>query len=119
MKFPWRLLTIDNLWSQFFKAKYLKAGHVATVCASLTTSRLWKNILQIFLKVYYEQMLVKIHEPLADERTFELRPQVSSPSKVKSPGYMGCKWVERRKIKGFGGREKIMDILSFGNETEG
>lgn len=29
MKFGWNLLTTENLWTKFFKAKYVKLGHVA------------------------------------------------------------------------------------------
>ncbi|KAJ0095449.1 hypothetical protein Patl1_15066 [Pistacia atlantica] len=28
MKFAWRLVTVDNLWTRFFRAKYVKHGHI-------------------------------------------------------------------------------------------
>lgn len=51
MKFEWRLLSIDNLWTQFFKAKYIKHGHIVLASTSNTRSRFWKSISQVVPEV--------------------------------------------------------------------
>lgn len=38
MKFAWRLMTVNNLWTNFFKAKYLKLGHLATTLQNTRSS---------------------------------------------------------------------------------
>lgn len=46
MKFAWHLLTIDNLWTKFFRAKYIKTGHLCTTYLISVGSRIWKAILE-------------------------------------------------------------------------
>ncbi|KAG2411216.1 hypothetical protein I3760_Q020700 [Carya illinoinensis] len=61
MKFAWRLMAVDNLWTRFFKAKYFRHGHMAVVTPSQNDSRFWKLVLKVFPEVY-ENMYVKIRE---------------------------------------------------------
>lgn len=60
MKFAWRLLTVDNVWTRFF-AKYAKAVHLSKAKARPTDSRVWKAICQVLLEVY-DNCCVKVHE---------------------------------------------------------
>lgn len=39
MKFIWRVMINDNIWSIFFKATYIKSGHLATSNPTPTGSR--------------------------------------------------------------------------------
>lgn len=43
MKFAWKLLTEDSLWSQFFKAKYIKDRHISLLPQGNGT-RFWKKV---------------------------------------------------------------------------
>lgn len=52
MKFVWRLMTIDNIWSILFKAKYVKSSHLATSNPTPIGSQFWKAVLKVFPKFY-------------------------------------------------------------------
>ncbi|XP_042980090.1 uncharacterized protein LOC122310271 [Carya illinoinensis] len=45
MKFAWRLLTTNSLWSRFFKAKYIKQNHVFVVNPNKGSS-FWKMVIR-------------------------------------------------------------------------
>lgn len=47
MKFAWRLLTLDNLWTRFFKAKYVKSGHLALAKHTPACSWFWKSVMRV------------------------------------------------------------------------
>lgn len=55
------LLIKDNLWRKFFKAKYLKVGHIAMAERHTFGSRFWKAMMKIFLEVY-NNMHIKVRE---------------------------------------------------------
>lgn len=44
LKFAWRLLTMDNLWTRFFMAKYLRKKHFMEVSAKASDSHFWKSL---------------------------------------------------------------------------
>lgn len=52
MKFAWRLLSKENLWTKFFKAKYAKGEHLTCAKPRLVGSRFWKAICKVIPKVY-------------------------------------------------------------------
>lgn len=45
-------MKIENLWTSFFRAKYLKDGHLATTKLLAMGSQLWKKILKKIMTVY-------------------------------------------------------------------
>lgn len=45
MKFAGRLLTMQNLWIQFFLAKYVKKDHIRNAKPIKAGSHFWKEIL--------------------------------------------------------------------------
>lgn len=59
LKLAWRILSIDNLWSQFYKAKYIEQGHLVNTKSMPTESSLWKAILKLVLEVY-ENSCIKL-----------------------------------------------------------
>ncbi|KAJ0086550.1 hypothetical protein Patl1_07518 [Pistacia atlantica] len=61
MKFAWRLVTVDNLWTKFFRAKYVKHGHIFLAETRRNASRFWKSIMKVFPEVA-ENVLVKVRE---------------------------------------------------------
>ncbi|KAJ0094336.1 hypothetical protein Patl1_15029 [Pistacia atlantica] len=61
MKFAWRLVTVDNLWTKFFRAKYVKQGHIFLAETRRNASRFWKSIMKVFPEVA-ENVLVKVRE---------------------------------------------------------
>lgn len=44
MKFTWKILTENSLWSQFFRAKYIEGKHISLVDAH-KGSQFWKDIM--------------------------------------------------------------------------
>ncbi|KAJ0103213.1 hypothetical protein Patl1_06269 [Pistacia atlantica] len=61
MKFAWRLVTIDNLWTKFFWAKYVKHDHIFLAETSRNASRFWKSIMKVVPDLA-ENVLVKVSE---------------------------------------------------------
>lgn len=61
MKFAWRLLTMDNLWTQFFLAKYVKNDHIWNTKPTQVGSRFWKEILKVIPEVH-KNYFVKIRD---------------------------------------------------------
>ncbi|KAF5468900.1 hypothetical protein F2P56_013011 [Juglans regia] len=61
MKFAWRLLTVDNLWTKFFRAKFVKHGHIFMAESRRNASRFWKSIMTMFPKVL-DNVIVKVRE---------------------------------------------------------
>ncbi|XP_057965296.1 uncharacterized mitochondrial protein AtMg00310-like [Malania oleifera] len=51
MKFAWRLMTLDNLWTKFFRAKYVKQGHISMVVPKDSSSRFWKSVMWVLPQV--------------------------------------------------------------------
>ncbi|KAJ0103257.1 hypothetical protein Patl1_03683 [Pistacia atlantica] len=47
MKFAWRLVTVDNLWTKFFHAKYVKHSHIFFAETRRNASRFWKSIMNV------------------------------------------------------------------------
>lgn len=45
MKFAYRLMSTKNLWTDFFRAKYLKDGHIALATAGSSGSHFWRSII--------------------------------------------------------------------------
>lgn len=58
MKIALHILSIDNFWSRFFKAKYVKKCHLVNTKPTPTCYSFWKDI----LKVVSENTCVKIRE---------------------------------------------------------
>ncbi|KAF5467850.1 hypothetical protein F2P56_012062 [Juglans regia] len=59
-KLVWRLLTLDNLWTQFFRAKYAKEGGLVMAASRANGSQFWKALMQVFPAVYdHTKALVK------------------------------------------------------------
>lgn len=52
-------MKVDNLWTRFFKAKYVKSDHMVTTNPNPVGSQFWKAILKVSLEVY-ENVYVKI-----------------------------------------------------------
>ncbi|XP_059310293.1 uncharacterized protein LOC132061510 [Lycium ferocissimum] len=50
MKRWWRLRTIDNLWSQFVKAKYCPISNMVSKVISPNNSNIWRSLLKIRLQ---------------------------------------------------------------------
>lgn len=61
MKFFWRHMMVENLWTRFFKAKYVKSFHMDTTRPNPIGSPFWKAILKVFLQVY-ENSCIKIYK---------------------------------------------------------
>ncbi|KAG2713072.1 hypothetical protein I3843_04G149000 [Carya illinoinensis] len=61
MKFAWRLLSLDNLWTSFFKAKYLKEGHFFETTSRNSGSMFWKSICSV-MPMVKEHMVVKVQK---------------------------------------------------------
>lgn len=51
MKFAYRLMTSKNLWTDFFRAKYLKNGHIMLNVGRSYDSRFWRSVISILLEV--------------------------------------------------------------------
>ncbi|XP_040986544.1 uncharacterized protein LOC121234610 [Juglans microcarpa x Juglans regia] len=49
--FAFRILSSNNLWSDFFRAKYLRHGHFSTYKARPIDSRFWRSIVKMLPKV--------------------------------------------------------------------
>lgn len=41
IKFAWRLLTVENMWNKFFKAKYVNSKHLSQLKPKQTNSWFW------------------------------------------------------------------------------
>lgn len=54
-------MIIDILWSHFFKAKYVKKGHIALVETPTKGSRLWRAMMLVFSEVC-ENVKVSVKE---------------------------------------------------------
>lgn len=54
-------MKLDNLCTCFFKAKYFKSGHMASIISNPVGSRFWKTILKVFSEVF-ENVYVKVKE---------------------------------------------------------
>ncbi|KAG2668049.1 hypothetical protein I3760_15G142300 [Carya illinoinensis] len=61
MKLVWRLITMDNLWAWFFRAKYVRDGNLVLAASKEIGSRLWKAMMQVFPEVH-ENTRVRIKE---------------------------------------------------------
>ncbi|KAJ0074622.1 hypothetical protein Patl1_37562 [Pistacia atlantica] len=61
MKFAWRLVTVDNLWTKFFCAKYVKHGHIFFAETRRNASRFWKSIMNVLLDMV-ENVIIKVRE---------------------------------------------------------
>lgn len=51
-KFAFRLMSTNSLWTDFFRAKYIKDSHISLATGSHRGSRFWKSILSVFPEVY-------------------------------------------------------------------
>ncbi|XP_040991014.1 uncharacterized protein LOC121238253 [Juglans microcarpa x Juglans regia] len=61
MKIAWRLLIVDNLWTKFFRVKYVKHGHIFMAKTRRNASRFWKSIMNVFPEVT-KNVIVKVRE---------------------------------------------------------
>ncbi|KAF5472990.1 hypothetical protein F2P56_009642 [Juglans regia] len=61
MKFVWRMLTVDNLWTIFFKARYLKNGQHLREVNPNKGSRFWRSIMR-FVPEVLDYVRCKIKE---------------------------------------------------------
>lgn len=61
MKFSWHILSVNNLWYQLFKARYVRNGHLLNTKLTPASLIFWKAILNVVLEVY-ENGSVKIIE---------------------------------------------------------
>lgn len=61
MIFPWHILSVNNLWYQLFKARYVRKGHLVNIKLTPIGLIFWKAILNVVLEVY-ENGSVKIRE---------------------------------------------------------
>lgn len=61
IKFAWRLISEDNLWAKFFKAKYMKDDHLTYAKPQLMGSRFWKAICKMIPEIY-EHRYTQIRE---------------------------------------------------------
>lgn len=52
MKFAWRLLSEDNLWTTFFRAKYVKGDRLICTLPSPKRSSFWEAIYKLIHVVY-------------------------------------------------------------------
>ncbi|XP_042964784.1 uncharacterized protein LOC122299013 [Carya illinoinensis] len=52
MKFSWKLLTEDNLWSWFFKSKYVKNSHISLLNPSVGTS-FWRMVIRCIPEILH------------------------------------------------------------------
>ncbi|XP_041020448.1 uncharacterized protein LOC121262091 [Juglans microcarpa x Juglans regia] len=52
MKFAFRLMATNSLWTEFFRLKYFKDRHFSLVAGSPRGSRLWRSILSFLPEVY-------------------------------------------------------------------
>lgn len=52
IEFARRLLSVDNLWTKFFLAKYVQNRHICSINQPPVRSRFWKAILKVLPKVY-------------------------------------------------------------------
>ncbi|XP_035546552.1 uncharacterized protein LOC118348611 [Juglans regia] len=51
MKFAFRILSSNNLWSDFFRAKYIRHSHFSTYKVKPTDSRFWRSIVKMLPEV--------------------------------------------------------------------
>lgn len=51
MKFAWRILVVDNLWTLFFKTKYVRHGHLLLAKNTTACSRFWKSVMIVLPNV--------------------------------------------------------------------
>lgn len=52
MKFAWRLISKHNLWTAFFRAKYIKEDHLICTLPNRKGSNFWKVIYKVIPEVY-------------------------------------------------------------------
>ncbi|XP_035540358.1 uncharacterized protein LOC118344262 [Juglans regia] len=51
MKFAFRILSSNNLWSDFFRAKYIRHSHFSTYKVKPTDSRFWRSLVKVLPEV--------------------------------------------------------------------
>ncbi|KAG2685399.1 hypothetical protein I3760_10G124000 [Carya illinoinensis] len=87
MKFGWRLLASNNLWSLFFRAKYLKNSHLELAAVHPVGSRFWKWIMGVVPTVL-ENVRLKVK---VGQRSFWFDQWMSSgPLYLHAQAVMNC-----------------------------
>lgn len=119
MKFAWRLLPMDNLWTRFFKAKYFRNRHVMEVYAKASYSRFWKSMVRVMPEVL-ENMHVWVREGNASfgfDKWLSWGPLAIDMSDIYFPQLQvnDC-WVDSSWDRGFleelVGATKMREIIS-------
>ncbi|TXG59223.1 hypothetical protein EZV62_013796 [Acer yangbiense] len=79
MKFAFRLLTSNNLWSDFFRAKYCRNDHILVRKGRPTDSRFWRSMVAIIPEVVDNvKILVRGVELVGDDKTMEIVNNVTA-----------------------------------------
>lgn len=100
MKFSWHILSKENLWTKFFKAKYMKGAHLISTAKKPMGSRYWKALYKMAPEVHgHCYTLIRAsnvsfqfnnclgNEPLVGSRPKLIQPKLTIRDMSESSGW--------------------------------
>ncbi|XP_035546530.1 uncharacterized protein LOC118348600 [Juglans regia] len=100
MKLAWKLLTKQSLWSNFFKAKYVRKNRISLIDGSKVSS-FWKSILKCLLGIVNNSKWKSFNNALCVDDRIRRTAPIGHGSRTAAEFFGSSSWSEVGPSAGF------------------